>query len=375
MEIMEDATGVERKLLKKASEKRIPINGSIELLPLCNMNCDMCYVRLSKEEMEKQGRLRTCDEWIEIAKQMQKEGTMFLLLTGGEPLLYPDFKKLYLELRNLGMIITINTNGTLIDEEWASFFGKYKPRRINITLYGADEKAYEELCHYPGGFHKVLKAVNLLKKYKVDVLLGVSLTKKNKHHLNQIFQITNGLNTLLRVDTYMMPSTRERNKPYAIQSRLDPISAAQARIKALKYEMGEDLFKNFVLQKIYEVEHILPEKGPGKVTCLAGNCSFTINWQGNMRPCVISNTPSISVIEHGFHEAWKRMCAEIDIIKTSSTCNSCNLRPICRTCSAAALLETGKYEGIPNYMCQYAKESLRLLYIELRKYVEKEIKK
>ena len=371
MEIMEDATGVERKLLKKASEKRIPINGSIELLPLCNMNCDMCYVRLSKEEMEKQGRLRTCDEWIEIAKQMQKEGTMFLLLTGGEPLLYPDFKKLYLELRNLGMVITINTNATLIDEEWASFFGKYKPRRINITLYGSDEKAYEELCHYPGGFHKVLKAVELLNKHQVALRLGTSLTKKNEHDLDHIFRITNSLNSIIRVDTYMMPAIRERNKPYAMQSRLDPVSAAQARIKALKFEMGEELFKNYVLQKIYEVEHILPEEGPGKMTCLAGSCSFTINWQGYMRPCVISSSPSISVIDYGFHEAWKKMCTEIDKIKTSSICNSCNLRPICRICSIAALLETGDYEGTPDYMCKYAKESLRLLYIELEKYTEK----
>ena len=76
------------------------------------------------------------------------------LLTGGEPLLFPGFKELYIELQKMGMILTINTNGTLIDEEWADFFQKYKPRRMNITLYGADDQAYEQLCHYPGGFQK-----------------------------------------------------------------------------------------------------------------------------------------------------------------------------------------------------------------------------
>ena len=55
MDIMQDATTVERALMSQASQNRVPINGSIELLPLCNMNCDMCYVRLSREEMEKQG--------------------------------------------------------------------------------------------------------------------------------------------------------------------------------------------------------------------------------------------------------------------------------------------------------------------------------
>ncbi len=66
------------------------------------MNCDMCYVRLSRSEMERQGRLRTVEEWVRLAEQMQKAGTVFLLLTGGEPLLFPDFKTLYRRLRNHG---------------------------------------------------------------------------------------------------------------------------------------------------------------------------------------------------------------------------------------------------------------------------------
>ena len=89
---------------------------------------------------------------------MAQSGVLFLLLTGGEPLMFPDFRRLYLELRQRGMILTVNTNGTLLDEEWAEFFGENKPRRINITLYGADDEAYRKLCHYPGGFEKALNA-------------------------------------------------------------------------------------------------------------------------------------------------------------------------------------------------------------------------
>lgn len=116
MNYMDDASTFERSLLQKARQKHIPVTGALELLPLCNMNCDMCYVRLSRSEMERQGRLRTVEEWVRLAEQMQKAGTVFLLLTGGEPLLFPDFKTLYRRLRNLGMILTINTNGTLLDE-------------------------------------------------------------------------------------------------------------------------------------------------------------------------------------------------------------------------------------------------------------------
>src|SRR5699024_11573543 len=111
----------------------------------------------------------------------------------------------------------------------------------------------------------------------------------------------------VRVDTYMMPAVRERNRPYDEQSRLDPVSAARIRIQALKQEMGKELIEEYVRKIIFEVEHILPEEGPGRVHCLAGNCSFTINWQGFMRPCVVMSEPSVSVFEEGFSSAWKKI--------------------------------------------------------------------
>ena len=53
MNYMDDASTFERSLLQKARQKHIPVTGALELLPLCNMNCDMCYVRLSRSEMER----------------------------------------------------------------------------------------------------------------------------------------------------------------------------------------------------------------------------------------------------------------------------------------------------------------------------------
>ena len=59
--------------------------------------------------------------------QMKEAGTLFVLLTGGELLLYPGFREVYLGLRKMGMILTVNTNGTLLDEGWADFFAQHPP--------------------------------------------------------------------------------------------------------------------------------------------------------------------------------------------------------------------------------------------------------
>ena len=162
---MEESYNIyEKVLINRAFQKGIPLSASFELSPLCNMNCRMCYVRLSKEEMKEKGRLRTAREWLELAHQMRDAGTLFIILTGGEPLLYPEFKEVYLGLRKLGMIITVNTNGTILDEAWANFFAENPPRRINITLYGTDKETYRDLCRFENGYEKALKGIELLVK-------------------------------------------------------------------------------------------------------------------------------------------------------------------------------------------------------------------
>lgn len=362
MEPLEGATTIERQMMKRASDTKTPINGSLELLPLCNMNCDMCYVRLSREEMEAQGRLRTADEWIEIGTQMKDAGVLFLLLTGGEPLLFPDFKRLYLEFRKMGFILTINTNGTLIDEEWAKFFAEHKPRRINITIYGSSEEEYEELCHYPGGFAKTIRAIQLLKEHGIDVKAAGSATKANRNNIERIIEIGNELDVPVRVDTYMLPATRERNKPYNEQTRLIPEEAAEVRVKALRMEMGEEMFTDFVKRNLFIVDNMIPEDAvPAPMSCYAGSCSFSINWQGEMHPCVILTNPATNVFEYGFENAWKRDMEGVSKILLNPKCTACRMRPLCRTCAASALYETGSYDGVPDYMCRYAQETIRLL--------------
>lgn len=362
MNPMADASSFEKVLLRQARMQKSPINGSIELLPLCNMNCKMCYVRLSRAEMEAQGTMRTWEEWLEIGRQMKESGVLFLLLTGGEPLLFPNFKDLFVALKKMGMVLTINTNGTLIDEEWADFFAQYKPRRINITLYGSNAEIYRDLCQSADGFEKTTRAIRLLKDRGVDVKISGSAAKANENDLENIIRLGHSMNAPVFVDTYMMAATREREKPYDFQSRLDPISAARIRVRSLELEMTPEAFRTYRDQAIWDADHFVPgEEKEEQITCMAGWCSFSVNWQGFLQPCVILQEPHANVFEHGFKQAWKMVSEQAQQLKSASKCSICALRHLCRTCVAAGLTETGKHNGVPDYMCQYAAETLRLL--------------
>lgn len=346
----------ERILIAKAGETHTPISGSFELLPLCNMNCDMCYVRLDRKEMERQGRIRTADEWLGLAEQMQKAGTLFLLLTGGEPLLYPEFKKVYLGLRKMGMIVTINTNGTLIDKAWADFFKAYPPRRVNITLYGTDEETYRDLCHYPGGYEKTIRGIRLLRERNIDVKINGSLVRDNENDVTQIVDTAVSLGAAVNIDTYMYPAVRERTKPFNEQSRLLPETAARGRAAFMKATKESEQYRQLA-EEIVAAAYETPEGEmiPGEMRCQAGKTSFTINWQGKMRPCVMLTKPEAEVFEVGFDAAWQQLREGIAQIRLSSKCSACTYRRVCQTCAACALYEAGAYDEVPEYMCRYTK--------------------
>lgn len=105
-------------LYSNASRMLVPLSGTFELSPVCNFSCRMCYVRkTAKEVQESPRKILTLDDWRRIAKEAREAGLLYLLLTGGEPFLWPDFWTLYDELIDMGFLISINTNGSLIDDE------------------------------------------------------------------------------------------------------------------------------------------------------------------------------------------------------------------------------------------------------------------
>lgn len=354
----------EQWMLSMAADRQKPVTGSLELLPLCNMNCRMCYIHLNKDETEAGGGLHSADEWIQLGKQMAEAGVLFLLLTGGEPLLFPDFKRLYLELKQMGMILTVNTNGTLLDRDWADFFANHRPRRINITLYGANDETYKNLCNYPGGFQKAVAAVKLLQERKVDVKINGVVTKYNRSDIDSIFRIGQELNVPVFADTYLLPGLKERGLPFDKQSRLLPEDAAAAEIFVKKKEMGHEVFQKYATDILHKCKS--KAQYPKNITCLAGKCSFAIGWQGFMRPCVTFDKPAVSVFEEGFASAWNKISNKAQELEINAKCVSCLMRPACQVCPASSYIETGVYDGVPDYLCRYTKEIIRLFEIEVQ---------
>ena len=349
----------------KAARNGMPLNGTFELTPCCNMACKMCYVRKTKAEQEAIAPLRTAKEWIELGEQARNSGMLYLLLTGGEPFVRPDFKEILSGLHKMGFVISINTNGTMIDEETIEWLKETPPSRFNITLYGASNETYERLCGNPNGFTQTVKAIRLLKEAGFLVKINCSVTLDNVEELEDIFSFAKEEGLFVQASSYMFPPVRRDESMVGINERFTPEEAAYQTARIVALTSGEEWFlermqQNAPLELKVDMEEDCPEISEGEgIRCRAGKCSFWITWEGKMLPCgMFPSENAINVFDTGFEYAWKKVHEKALEIRLPAKCASCELRDQCKACAAMVITETGSFHEVPKYRCQMSQQYL-----------------
>lgn len=356
----------------KASRLGIPLNGTFELTPLCNMNCRMCYVRMDRKQQEAVRPLRTAEEWLVLGEEAKERGMTYLLLTGGEPFMRPDFRQIMQGLHRMGFVLSINSNGTMINEETVEWLKETPPVRINITLYGASDETYGRLCQNPRGFTQVTKAIHLLKEAGILVKLNCSVTPYNAEDLEQIFSFAEKEKLVVQATSYMFPPLRRDASKVGWNDRFSAEESARqeawinvyqnGREAYLKYMESEemaalsgDIEEDCMMVGEEDRDEDTHEKEGDRIRCRAGKCSFWVTWDGRFLPCgMLPGENALNVFEAGFDAAWEQTQAEAAAIRLPVRCSTCSLKDKCRACAAMVYTESGNYHDVPLYRCQMA---------------------
>lgn len=347
----------------KASKARIPISGTFELSPVCNFSCRMCYVRKTQKEVNESPRkILSLQDWLRIAREAREAGMLYLLLTGGEPLLWPDFWCLYDELIDMGFLVSINTNASLIDEKALLHFKRKPPLRINITLYGACDETYKSLCGVRGVFDKVDYAIRGLMETGISVKINCSLTPQNASDLEWIVAYAKSRDAVLSVTSYMFPPIRRNPNQIGSNERFTPEDCARYMARFWELDRGTQAYRQH-LRSILNgyAEPLGLEEGcvdpvDGKIRCRAGTSSFWVTWDGWLTPCGMMPVPQEDLSQMPFPAAWEVLVQKTVATRLSGVCSKCSNRNICHACAAIAYAETGSCQGIPEYMCRMARE-------------------
>lgn len=346
-------------LYRKASMNNIPIELAFELTPVCNMNCKMCYVRKSKKEQENEGKLLSAQEWRRIAEDAAELGTLYILLTGGEVFTRSDLPQILKDLNELGMVVGINTNGTLINENTIGWLAENRPNRVNITVYGASNDSYSRLCNNPFGFSQMKEAVRLLKSKNIDVRLKSSITPDNVHEMYQIIDYAKSENLPLELTIYMFPPLRKTESSIGLnKGRLDADTAAEKLNSAMIHQYGLDAAKRNWASALQAAEEDSESTGTSNIgdpiRCRAGKTNFWITWKGDVLGCGMIPDRHGNLLNKSLSEVIENVRSKTSEIRLPVKCANCNIRKICKPCAAVVYTETGSYTKVPEYQCQYA---------------------
>ena len=121
-------------LWAKLKERRAVLSFDLEVTARCNLQCRHCYINLPAGHQEARFRELTLPEISAIADKAVALGAMWVLISGGEPLLREDFPQIYMALKRKGLLVSVFTNATLLQDKHIELFKKYPPRDIELSL-------------------------------------------------------------------------------------------------------------------------------------------------------------------------------------------------------------------------------------------------
>ena len=338
------------------ASQRFPIAGALELTERCNLRCVHCYVRRPAGDLEAKSRELSYGQWASILDELADMGCLKLLLTGGEVLLHPDFADIYIHARKKGLVVTVFTNGTLLNERWADLFAEWPPFLLSISLYGASEETYARMTGVAGLYARLLHNIDLLRERDVLLDLKAVLTTVNHHEYQAMKEYVTGLGLEMRHDAIMWPGVEGVEPTCAL--RLAPKVIAEL-------DFGDEERAQLWLE---QNQGQLAASNSGYIySCGAGLRGFYVNAQGRIGLCVMSRATEYSVVEGSFREGWETVLPQVRFQETTRdwACVHCDIAALCVNCPAFAEWENGDPETVVPYLCQVAQARAEKLGLDL----------
>lgn len=324
---------MKKRLATAAKASKTPLIGHFELTPRCNLDCKMCYVH-NQDSNSLRDKELTTEQWKHIFDEAIEMGMMFATFTGGECLLREDFKELYLYLYNKHVMVSVMTNGTLINDNYIEFFKNNRPESVQISIYGSDESGYLQVTGHRG-FEKATRAAVELQNAGIHVRITVTPSRYIKEDYVATVRACKekGLTVILGDLTLMQNRDNpEKDDYFLTEDEIFELSKGRM-----------ELYKELI-----PVE-CTPEPGgpeveqPGTINCNAGNCLATVSWDGKMYACINLMVGGADVREVGYAEAWRQVVEATSKVMECVECTGCAYKKACSHCPVFRL--NGLYSG------------------------------
>jgi MoaA/NifB/PqqE/SkfB family radical SAM enzyme len=339
---------------------RLPLQGSIDLTYRCNNNCRHCWLHVPATATEPELSL---DEIRRIADEARSLGCREWSISGGEPMLRPDFPEIFDYLTGKARSYTLNTNGTLITSEIARLLTRRGSKMV--ALYGATAEVHDHVTRNPGSFDALMRGFRYLKEAGAGFIVQIVPMRDNYPQYEEMVKLAKSLSPHYRVGAawlYLSACGSAQRNAEICRQRLDPKDVVALDQPDLAYEESEGTESTVHRRPLTAGEDDRIFAG-----CIAARRDFHIDSCGGMTFCSFIKDPALryDLRKGTFRTAWDEFIPGLaDKVRGGDeyreNCGSCESRRDCRWCGVYGFLEHGRYGAKVEYLCDVARENRNL---------------
>ncbi|MCL4501913.1 MAG: radical SAM protein [Deltaproteobacteria bacterium] len=336
---------------------RLPLEGNLDLTYRCNNACRHCWLRIPAQSKKSQLEL-SLEELRQISDEARQMGCRKWHISGGEPMLRPDFIEIFDYLTSRSVSYSLNTNGTLITPRIARLLTRRGSKMV--ALYGATAEVHNHVTRQAGSFAATMQGFAYLKEAGASFTVQIIPMRANFHQFEEMVSLARSLSPHYRVGApwlYLSACGSASQNAEIRRQRLDPKEVVFLDQPDLGYEDWA----------AGEAEPACREAGADErllATCIAQRRDFHIDPYGGMTFCCFVKDPDLRYdLRTGtFQEAWDRFIPSLaDCVRGGreflENCGSCELRSDCRWCDVYGFLEHRRHGAKVDYLCRVAREN------------------
>jgi radical SAM protein with 4Fe4S-binding SPASM domain len=321
----------------------------IELTSKCNERCVHCYIPHENKNSDIEP-----DLFYNVLGQCHTMGVLELTLSGGEPMLHPDFCTFLKSAKEYYFSVSILSNLTLLTDEIISLLKMLPISSLQVSLYSMDAKIHDSITKLPGSFEKTKASILKLIENDIPLQISCPTMQQNKHCYGDVIKWAHEHKCRAVTDFIMMGQYDGSNTNLA-----NRLSVADTAI------VIKDILKNDVAyqHKILDPGFVENMDRETEEDLICGVCTTTLCMvaSGSVYPCAGWQNYSVgNVCDTSLEEIWKksppanylRSLRKKDLPK----CVQCEDRAFCSVCMVRNANEspTGNPLEINEHFCKVA---------------------
>ena len=339
---------------------------ALNLTRRCNLRCAHCYLDAGTRQRGGGRELLTAEVKRLLDRIATLDPQIIVVLTGGEPLLRPDFPAIARHATSLGLIPVVGTNGTLLDERRVAQLQEAGVQAVGVSVDSMDADYHDRFRGRRGAWAATVAGIDACRRARLMFQIHFSVTEENAGALPDMIDFARSVGAVA-LNVFFIVCTG-RGEKLADVSRetygavLDRVTeAARTETSLLVRAKCAPQFRRIALQ-IDPDWSITPLHGYEAGGCLAGTRYCRVTPEGDVTPCPYMEMSVGSVRERDFVDIWQDapLFQQLRGPHLTGRCGICEYRRVCGGCRARPLARTGDPMG-EDFLCDYQPQGRPLI--------------